>query len=256
MSIPIVKRLFNFLYLGACAASMAFQTARLMGDTKGKEGLLLLVFGIAVLGYNHFKSSIERTLAVAICAIALGANLNTLDSLLPQLLLLAVVFGGYFLLPESKSLRTRTWGKPVSIGLAWMVLTVGIPAQEHAFYLHPTLPYFYLAMERFFFILALALAYDLVDHPDDARLSLQTLPVRYGAGGTKAIAVAALVISGGFAFGNYALGFYPFVVMYRLLISLLVSVVVVLSVGRRYGAGKVVIDGMMVLQGGILYLES
>lgn len=144
--------------------------------------------------------------------------------------------------------------KNLWLAIIWALLTVWVPL---SFYHHPIGFHDeagYLFLRRFFFILAIAIPYDIRDYRKDQANRLQTLPVTIGIQKTKMIAIIALICFTGLVFqtswnsgdGNVmihktSLAFY---------ISIFITGIIILFTNTRKKKYfySLVLDGTMILQ--------
>ncbi len=165
---------FGLFWIGGCALALVFQTRLLLHLPVSLNCLDGFVFGSTVFGYycTHPRRGYRWLVWVlgglgGLCFFGLDRTTQFL-ALGPALL-----WGLYYGLqrPGQGGLRRRPVAKPIVIALAWVWVTVWLPAQQWAWAHFVT---------RAAFIFALALAYDLTDLVYDQHYRLTTLVEKLG----------------------------------------------------------------------------
>lgn len=157
------------------------------------------------------------------------------------------VFGG-------ARLRDLSYLKVFVLALVWAWLTVIVPAVEVP--LSVSLKVGLLAGERFFFIFANGLTFDIRDVGIDRRAAVRTLPGKIGMVGSKWLAYAALVLMASCSAVAYYLHIYPLSVLLAVIFSGLGMALLVYGARPErsdyYFTGWV--DGIMILQFCLFYI--
>lgn len=220
---------------------------------------LLTIFGYHFLSKNRFKKGVGWLAGLA--AALLFFNNNWPVGRLP-IGLIALSASYYFpavrrLFPPFRRtdlggntpLRASTFGKPISIALVWAVVTVAplfIFFEKNAS--SPAL--FLMLAERFFFIAALAIAYDLVDEVPDRAAGLATIPVRFGADFSKKLVIFLLFLALIVVVGEIIFGLYSIKIGAAISFSLFIAAFFVRAVPNNWPTAdqKMLIDAAMILQ--------
>lgn len=165
--------------------------------------------------------------------------------LIPAIISLAYVFP---IFSRRRRLRDFHYIKIFFIALAWSWITVWIPA-VHIGRTH-NLPVYLLLLERFFFITAIGIPFDIRDLEIDRANGVKTIPTWLGITHSKWLAVGMLLSSGLCAAGNYRLDAYAQGAFLGLMISLILTAFIISFAGPRrhdyYFSGLV--DGAIVMQ--------
>ncbi len=243
--------LFGFLWIGACALALVFQTRLMLGQPVTPDWLDGFVFGSTVFGYycTH-PTQMYRWLAwllagwAVICFFLLDA--------FTQLLAVgpAVLWGAYYGLqrPGRGGLRAQPMIKPMVIALAWAWVTIWLPANDW---------YWPMFAARTVFIFALALAYDLTDLAYDRHYHLTTLVIMLGERRSyyfiyMALALAGLFIGLGFLQKHFSLPVA--IAIWTTYLTTALSLRPVLRSMLAVSWKKIVIDALMALQALLVWL--
>ncbi len=163
---------------------------------------------------------------------------------LPALVSLAYVMPVF----QGRRLRDFPYVKIFLIASAWSFVTVGFPAIRSAWLL--TVPALLMLTERFFFVFALTLPFDIRDVHVDAETEVQTLPRRLGLCKTRWLAGGSLLLMLLPAYMNYQIDVYATRTFGALLASALLTFVLILGAKPErsdyYYTG--LLDGMMIMQ--------
>lgn len=153
-----------------------------------------------------------------------------------------------------KRLRDLSYLKIFLIALVWVWLTVYLPAAEH--HLSFNIPMYLMCLERFFFVFAITLPFDIRDLQIDAYTKVKTLPARLGLKPTIVLAGLLLLFAMFFILLNVRLSVYGPLVAGALGLSLLISFALIYYSGRirsdYYYTG--LLDGAMPLQFVLIWL--
>ncbi len=203
-------------------------------------------------GRFRATASLERVLKT-IVVLAIPVTIWFFLQLTIRLQLLLLPAGllalGYTLpILRQRRLRDVNHLKTFLVATSWSWITViAIAAEQHMATFVPAL---LMALERFFFIFALTLPFDLRDREVDAYLDVQTIPGRLGPGRTKMLAAASLGAMLLCAWLNYRGNAYSGGVLLALAISGLSTFLLIAFADRfrndYYFSG--LIDGAMILQ--------
>lgn len=146
-------------------------------------------------------------------------------------------------------LRQIPFLKIFLIALTWSAATILLPVVKSGEPVHATHVLLMLA-ERFLFVFAITIPFDIRDMEADQRVGLKTIPLLVGAGNALRISVTALLAMGVLAVLHYGYTSQVFIV-WAFMVSIL-STIVFLLVSRiqrlpfyHYG----ILDGTMFLQG-------
>ncbi len=163
----------------------------------------------------------------------------------PALLSLAYVLP---FLAGRRRLRDLHYVKIFMIALVWTWVSVLLPAYYWG--LAGQIPVWITAAERFFFVFAITLPFDIRDLKVDAHTQVRTLPGVLGLRGARRLAILALCLMTAVAALNYYLDAYSVAVFLALLLSAGLSYVLIHRANRMthdyYFTG--LIDGMMIVQ--------
>ncbi len=252
-----LRQIIRLFFIGGCAVALQLQTLLLL-DKPYSPGLLQgFVFGGAVFGY-HCTQPLRWVRRLAWIAGFLGAGCflgwvmsggNVFTALVPVLFWLAY-YG--FQRPGNQGLRSRLLAKPIIVALAWAWVTVLLPISFNDW--HSAI---WMLLERSMFVLALALAYDVSDELYDRRFRLTTLAHRLSGNSIFLLINFGLVLAGVFVCLGVISGVYQPGIAVPLLLSLLFScwwVRFLLKKNAWQSWQKVLIDGLMLLQGALVLL--
>lgn len=150
---------------------------------------------------------------------------------------------------KSFGLRQIPFLKIFLIALTWSAATILLPVVKSGQPL-PAAHILLMLTERFLFVFAITIPFDIRDMEADQRVGLKTIPLLVGAGNARRISVAALLAMGALAVVHYTFTHQLFII-WALLVSILTTVVFLLAsrIQRlpfyHYG----ILDGSMFLQG-------
>jgi 4-hydroxybenzoate polyprenyltransferase len=240
----LLKNSIHFSCIGLSAAAMTAETFLIFGQ---KIQLDLVAFiGLATLfGYNFWNH--KMILRVLGWATGVGAAVLFFLkkwSFDPSILFVFLLILAYYFPKKNVAARSITFLKPLSIAAVWTICTVWLP--EKLIFENPA--HFYsLLYQRFFFVAALAIGFDLVDFSIDSAAGLRTIPVRFGKVFARNLAFIFLFLAFVFAFFNPD---FPQKRIAALFLSLAVSgfLIQALMVEKMPNDAKIWIDSMMILQ--------
>ncbi len=234
---------------------MLWQTHLLIPGAEPTVWLLGFVFGATVFGYNFSAAPARKYPAWVLGALSGLCFLKLFPAQQLALALPGMIWLLYYdrYRPgQGTGLRHFPVLKPVAIALAWAWVTVWLPLSPLQWTDAGV-----LFVGRAAFIFALALAYDLCDQPYDLKHGLHTLVLHLGPRNSRRLINAALALAAVCSGLNALLGVYSWSAALALALSLLLSARIIHRVVLRLEWGdwrKAVIDGLMVLQLGLVLL--
>lgn len=253
---PVLLLLFGgtlFVYgLHRLAAGVVAAARRLFPGLSDYLGFTVVQDGPWQASPRHI--ALQRYRPVLLLSTVLGAFLCALAvfqlplSLYPHLwpaVFIALAYSLPFL--SGRRLRDLSYLKIFLIAPVWAWLTVVLPASELGLHGSSVL---FMFVERACFIFALALPFDIRDQALDHSLGVRTLPMALGRRGTRALAVASLVLAAAAAaFNLYGGAYGPATCLALLLTFALTYAIVHLAHPHRpdaYFTGLA--DGVLLLQ--------
>lgn len=276
---------YSNIYVAAAAVALTVQTGYCVaGAQKPGWALLALVFSGTLFVYNLDRlvsASSEDTVDVtgrhrwirahrrSLWALCGAAGLAALVSLffvpvrvLWGLLPLGAVSLAYSLPVLGGGERRRRLKdvpglKIVLIATVWACVTVLLPALE-ADLVGRSSRWIWVLVERFIFIFAITLPFDVRDVERDRQAGIVTVPMRLGAGRTRWLAVALSIVFVGWALATYGPSWQE--PTPALVVSGLISAAALYPSDRRrdelYYVG--LLDGLMILQATLVvgYMSS
>ena len=248
----IVHRIFHVCWVPLCAVAMLIQTRTIFHLPPLSGWVDGFVFGGTLFGY-HFNHTYGYYRAAAflaglfscVCFVfawksALHPTSFLFAGTTPLLFWLAY-YGGTR--SGNSGFRNMPKAKPLVVALAWTWVTFLLPM--------PPTGCFFLCLGRFFFMLVLALGYDLVDTAYDHRHGLVTWAGNLGDKRAFSLINRCLLLSGLCAVANFGNGNVGFFELLALLFSLALSawwLPLLLRKKTWEPWHKVLIDGLMILQ--------
>ncbi len=226
--------LFSNIFIACCAVATTYATFICLGQPTVSLPLLLLIGSATiaiyilhrVLNINRVHldklpmllvwSQHNRVLLLILIAISGSVAGSTLlyGKLRPETIATAVGMGVVamlYVMPVYRSggkwirLRDIRYIKIFMIALVWAVMTAWLPALESGVGAIPEA--FLLSIERFLFVLAITLPFDIRDAHVDRLAGLKTIPHVLGSDGTKMLAYLLLAVFSGICVGHFWL--YP-----------------------------------------------
>jgi 4-hydroxybenzoate polyprenyltransferase len=224
----------------------------------------LSIYNLAFLGRQPLKMETlqKNKLKSVICLFSLLCCIVLLFFLPPVIFFLAFLSGisGFFYLYELKwknrtiQIRNIPLLKNILLSTIWSIVTVLIPwAAYHKGFSFSRYEII-IFLRRFFFILAIAIPYDIRDYPEDLKKKLHTLPVAVGETKTKIIALLSLLCFAILVLYNALVPEYAMRCSNRIssafFISILLTAIVIMMVNasRSKYFYYVLLDGTMILQ--------
>lgn len=280
-----MKRIFEFLIhsnllISIAAVSLTLQTQLIFEVNSGLHPYLFIVFFATLFEYNlhrlftliyskealtqekhQWLSTHLKTFYFIMVASTIGfviAALNAKPSVLEGLAPLAVLTLFYsipFIRIKNKlyKLRDIPFFKTFLIALIWAVSTVMLPIWQSE--LNPdNLELFYLLTERFLFVFAICIPFDIRDIESDRASGLRTFPIIMGE--KKSYAVAMICMA-----AILPIVFLHYINQPEMLIPMLISILTGLYIlgsttlrnTKNYHYG--ILDGSMIFQSIIVYIS-
>ena len=263
---------FSNLYVACCGAALTAASYALLGSSPRVDRVVLLVFFGTLVIYNLDRlvepapgdSAHERwvaehrrplwglTLVASLGASACLPGLSTaamISLLIPAALSIGYCVPVYRSGRRWRRLKALPGGKLLLIAGVWTYATLALPQINSPLRLAPaTLTL--LLLSRVFFLLAVAMPFDLPDAARDRAAGILTIPQRLGVAGTRRLAVVLAVLSGGLALGCP----WPFAAGLLVSSAVTVGLVHALSAQRGVLYYEVLLDGMLLLQAGLVGL--
>ncbi len=264
--------LYSNFWIGVCAAAMALQSHWLLGGRYEWTALSGFIFCATLFLYAlHRLAGLKKLLpftsegrfrvifrfrshivlyALVAAAGALWFFVQLPTSLQWGMLVPAGISLGYVLpiLGNKRRLRDIHFLKIFLIAAVWSWVTVLLPAMElHAL---GDKGCWVMALERFLFIFAITLPFDIRDLQIDAFQRVKTLPAHLGIAASKRLAGVALAAMVACVLANFFLETYEWSELLALSLSALLTFLLILPSDRishdYYFTG--VLDGTMLLQ--------
>lgn len=277
--ISFINLLFygNF-WIAACALAMFWQTEFILNGTISATDLAGFVFGSTlfiyaghrVVGMEKVKKFADKGRYAVISTFknhiwiytGLGALLAgyffwQVDFRIKALILLPGLLSIGYILPAfggKKRLRDFNFIKIFLVAFVWAWVTVALPW----LYFQNALSadFFLLFIERFLFIFAITIPFDIRDLKVDEHTNVVTIPKAIGVKRSIQLALGMLAVMIVIASYFFATGFYSQGVYFGMLVSFLVTAWVVYISDRQehdyFFTGLV--DGMMLLQPVLIYI--
>lgn len=126
------------------------------------------------------------------CYYASLLSMKTLSVMVP-FCMLTILYAVPFLSGFQKNLRSISYLKIVVVALVWSGVSVLLPIYDSSLVVDDKLSITLLGLERFLFVVALILPFDIRDMKYDA-ISLQTIPKKIGVENTKKLGFVLLLI--------------------------------------------------------------
>lgn len=267
--------IYSNLFIAGCAAAMVHVSYLSVGTGRAGMALMGTVASATLLVYivdrlldvdrepaeadseRHRWIRRRRPWLVGLAGLAavgtglsaLGLDAEVFFGLVP----LAAIAGAYSfpLWPNADGggrLKDVPGLKGVVVAVVWTGATAVLPVLDTVEWPWPGTAWG-LMVERFFFILALTLPFDVRDLDQDRNSGLATVPMWLGVRGTRMLALGALGVS-----GLAAVGFRSPVGALAVVGALLPTAWLIAGVTERRGELYYVgaLDGMMLLQWGLL----
>ena len=234
----------NFAWFVFCSTLFVYAAHRIIGFTNIESMIQNRRLEVIREHDSHIKFYAVTSLA-GIFYFAFQLPLEVLGfTALPTLLSLAYIAPIF----RGKRFRDLPFVKVFTVGLVWMWLTVCAPLFMHSVDLN--WGWICLALEKFLFITAITIPFDIRDLEVDRLYEIKTIPSQLGAQSAIRIAQGMLVMATGCTFINWTSGNISESAFFSLLISYII-IVVTLSFAREkchdyYFSG--ILDGTIILQ--------
>ncbi len=220
------------------------------------------IYHLACLG-DSFPFMVSRKTARLIPVIIGGLlSLGCLLLLPPSTILIALTGGFLCLLYLYRfklggtvlQIRNIPLIKNLWLSVIWTLFTVLLPLSFYQGLAELKSETVFLLLRRFFFILAIAIPYDIRDYREDKKNSLHTLPVLLGTGKTKVIALLSLICFGFLVLcspaGSMAAGtgMHETALAFYLSIIVTAMIIILADFSRKRYFFSLFLDGTMILQ--------
>lgn len=277
---------YSNIFIAVCAVALIFATYELADIPPVTDGLALLVFSATLFIYILQRIYPGKEIAAEASAmqmwlsrhkklmwVLLAASLVTggiAFFILNAEVRMAMVILGFFTLAYSlpifpggkRFFRLRDLGllKTVFVALVWTGTTVWLPVVHLGPQLFSTSGITWLLAERFLFILAITIPFDIRDiRFDEMEIPISTLPMKIGINRTKILSLAILGAFAIAAFSHYVLMSEGEAVNFvMLLFSALGAAYLVLRIGQdtRELYYLLYLDGMMLVQYALVWVGN
>jgi 4-hydroxybenzoate polyprenyltransferase len=266
----------NF-FIALCAVAMVLQTNYLREFQVAGSALLIFIYAATFFLYNihkyisiwlrpelidtqrfaQFKRfDIPLSILTYMAAMLSFDTYMTLGMDVKKIVFYYACGASLYVFPYFKGKRIRDiyFIKNIWIGGIWACMVVALPAIAlgRDWWATDTV----LMLEKFFFIFALSIPFDIRDMRIDAKAGIKTIPLSMGVEKAKQIAYIALCWSFLMAFILFYFQNYSLTILIKMLISLLFTAFFLKKMGNTqsdyfYYLG---IDGLMILQACIVML--
>jgi 4-hydroxybenzoate polyprenyltransferase len=273
------------LVVTLAATSLTYQSLLLTGDSNFRNHILLLIFSGTIFVYNFAhviiniptarKTSVKTSiffntpniLHIIICVVSFIAFLIGFNKATIQERFIITITGLCTIayeMPFAKNdkrlhgIRNLTFFKNILLALVWAVATAWLPLISKTGMIHP-LDIIFIFLKRFFFVLPLAMVFDVRDHFHDLKHNVKTISNQYGVQAVKNLAILSMVF---FVIIVYlhqksmeALGSQLFDFSMPLYISAIVTAVFIWMINpeKKNAYYIFIIDGSMILQFMLVY---
>jgi len=253
-----LRNIISLIMIGTASTALSIQSLLLSKTDCFVYDYYLLAFCLTVFAYNYNKT--EKYLvyiSYLLLGIAISVSFYFNLYLNLHVILLAVLTSFYFLLPAKYSIRNLTYFKPVFIALIWSLMTVKLPIErsQGELMLVGEIEMILMTLERFFFIFALAIAYDIVDLKHDIVTGLETIPGKHGMAFSMVLVILSLGLGASAAVVSFTFTFYSSAALTALLISFSSSGFILMFIVNRirFQYQKIFIDSLMIFQFILVY---
>jgi 4-hydroxybenzoate polyprenyltransferase len=271
--------LYSSLWIAIGAAAQVQLTYTLFGIPQGLDIYTLFVFASTIGLYGlHRLIGIDKVrafahegrfavikkfrshiIAYSIIGFIAGA---VLILLLPSTtwlyLVLPIAITAAYVIPTSKTgrrLRDFHLIKIFLLASSWSLLTTTVPLLNAGY--TEAIPVAMIFIERFLFVIAITIPFDIRDIEVDTATGLRTLPHQLGVPGSKILALLLLMASAGIAFLLLTRGVYPNGIIWPYSVFLVITAVLIWGSRTRRGdyyySG--LLDGTMLLLYLLLVIE-
>lgn len=281
-TLKVIKLLINTnLFIALAAVMLTIGTQVQLGIKPSFEYYLPLIFFITVIDYNlhrivkllFSKSAITiekhrwaykniKALYITIGIAFIGMIITLFFTELRVILwllpfgILAVFYSMPPTIGKQKmpNIRRIPGLKIFIISITWAALTILLPVSQME-YKTTTLHVVLMMLERFFFIFAITITFDIRDMLEDYKSGVRTLPIIYGKRKSKIYAVSALLIATAISINHYMLR-----TDYAIALAMVVSLTstILLLYNKKIQQSTIFyygfLDGAIILQGLLLIL--
>jgi 4-hydroxybenzoate polyprenyltransferase len=244
-------------WIPICAMALTFQTHLLLDPSGCNAGLVLCIGAAAHFGYHgQHPNRVVRWLSWCCGAVSIVLGLflyvEMFWSALPPIVAWLAYYG--FDRPgQSDGLRAYRWAKPVLVAFTWAWMTVWLPMKPEL-WLHTS----GIWISRFGLVFALAIAYDVIDRKTDQEKGFLTWA---GANPRRSnqLIISALMLS---VLGWVGSGYFNVITNEHAATGLGTLVLttpllyLILRSGGAVTRQKFLVDGLMVLQTVVIYLNA
>lgn len=219
---------------------IALQTEKYKWVNKNKS-LFYILMSLSAIGFVLFALMAKKEVLMALSPIALITLLYSLPAT-------KTIF-------NNLRLRRIPYVKIFLIAIVWTAVTVIIPvihADKH--FLPSTV--FLMLFERFLFILAITIPFDIRDMEADRNAGLKTIPLTIGYKNALLLSNALLCLFGALSIAHYAHE-QQFHVLFALLFSTIITGVVLINKKLQHNElyHYFYLDGMMFVQGLLVFVS-
>ncbi len=241
--------LYSSLWIAICAAAQVQLTFELIGSPQGPGNYTLFVFastiglyglhrlvGINIVrAFEHegrfaiIKKYRSHIIVYSVLGfIAAGVFFILLPSSTWLYLILPVAISAAYVIPTTKSgkrLRDLPLVKIFLLASSWSLLTTTVPLLNIGY--SETIPITLIFIERFLFIIAITIPFDIRDMDVDTETGLQTLPHILGITRSKILAISLLGLSAVVAYVLLAQGVYAQGILWSYAIFLTITALLI-----------------------------
>ncbi len=266
----------NF-FIALCAVAMVLQTNYLREFQVAGSALLIFIYAATFFLYNihkyisiylrpdlldnqRFKQfkrfDIPLSILTYMAAMLSFDTYMTLGMDVKRVVLYYALGASFYVIPYIKGKRIRDvyFIKNIWIGGIWACMVVALPAIAlgRDWWATDTV----LMLEKFFFVFALTIAFDIRDIEIDRGKNIKTIPLSMGIEKAKRVAYIALICSFLMAFILFYFQNYSLETLLKMLISLLITAFFIKKTDNMRGDDfyYFCIDGLMILQTCIVLL--
>jgi 4-hydroxybenzoate polyprenyltransferase len=245
------KALFTHILLAIAALCLSL-LSELLSGIKINQSFYPLVFFCTLFIYRlawyglPFKIKVihktDRILMLMSGIVILYTLCNVSQNIITGVTIALVACLAYFIRYKSwQGIRTFSYVKSIWLAAVWSIVTVWIPL---LFNMEKDI--LLLLAERFLFMLAICIIYNLRDMQHDNQAGIMSMPERLGIPVTKTICIFILVLNGMLIYQHH----YPVYINMSLSVSLVLTAFIILF-ARKNGHWMyftLLIDGSMILQ--------
>ncbi len=272
--------LYSNIFIAICASSLVYQVYWIENSPGWYHPLAWLVFFATVFVYSahrlvgftrlervydnrrisvilHFKSHIAVYTLVALAGFLFSCTLVRTSSLL--LMMIPGILTLLYIVPvfrHRRRFRDVPYIKVFIVGMVWSWICIYVPLQE----LHSNLEVSHtlLILEKFLFITAITIPFDIRDRELDTLQHIKTIPVALGIGRSKLICMTvvtlAIIVAGINWHRQYLDGGQFASLLFTYLLAILIIYIVQEKSHDYYYSGM--LDGTIALQWILMLLFS